>query len=89
MPLEYITTRELENSAGEAKGKIRISKMKEEGSAKVEFTCPECSASERRSEAWAEPFVTGEGSSKKFNVKCGKCGFSVKVLKLKKEMKKK
>jgi acetone carboxylase gamma subunit len=83
MPLEYITTRELENN-----GKIRIAKMSEDPQAIVELTCPKCGATEKRKENWTAPFVEGEGVNKKFNVKC-KCGHSFKMLKLKKEVKKK
>lgn len=89
MTIEYITTRELQNSSGDTKGKIRIVKMKEDSEAQIELTCPECGANEKKKEAWGEPFVQGEGVSQKFNVKCDKCGFSTKLLKLKKEIKKK
>jgi len=85
MALEYITTREL---VGKANGKIRIFKTKEEPQAVVDFTCPECGSNEKRKENWGEPFVEGTGANQKFNVKC-KCGFSAKLLKLKKEAKKK
>jgi len=86
MTLEYVTTRELEGKAG---GKIRIMKTKEELQAMIDFTCPECGKNEKRKENWAEPFVEGTGVNQKFNVKCCKCGFAVKLLKLKKEAKKK
>ncbi len=86
MPLEYITTRELE---GKNTGKIRIFKLKEDDTATTELTCPECGASEQRKEVWSEPFLVGTGANRKFNIKCSKCGFSKKVLKLKKEAKKK
>lgn len=89
MPIEYITSRNLTNSSGKETGKIRIMKMREEGEAQVDLTCPECGTSEKRKEAWSEPFVVGEGASKKFNLKCNKCGFASKVLKLKKEVSKK
>ena len=89
MALEYITTRELGNSAGEVKGKIRVVKLKEEPYANVDLACPECGTSETRKEGWGEPFVTGEGSNQKFNLSCSKCGFKIKLLKLKKEAKKK
>ena len=89
MGLEYITNRELENSAGELKGRIRILKTTEEAKADVELTCPECGSSEKRKEGWAEPFVTGIGKEKKFNLQCSKCGFKIKLLKLKKDVKKK
>jgi len=89
MQIQYITTRPLENSKGEVKGKIRIIKLVDEAEATVELTCPECSFSEKRKEAWEEPFVVGERANKKFNVACSKCGFKKRLLKLKKEMKKK
>ena len=87
--MEYITTRELENKSGELKGKVRIFKVKEETEANVELTCPECGGAEKRKESWTEPFVTGTGSKQKFNFQCGKCGFNIKMLRLKKEAKKK
>jgi hypothetical protein len=90
MALEYITTRPLANSKGEdSKGKIRIIKMAEDTFATVEITCPECGCAGSRKEEWAEPFTVGTGSKQKFSVKCGKCGFLIKMLKLKKEANKK
>jgi len=86
MTLEYITTRVFE---GKTTGKIRIFKLKEEPEAVVEFVCPDCGADEKWKEKWGEPFVEGTGMNAKFNVKCSKCGFSTKLLKLKKEIKKK
>jgi uncharacterized C2H2 Zn-finger protein len=83
MPLEYITTRELENN-----GKIRIVKMSEDPQALVELTCPKCGAVEKTKENWTS-FVEGSGANQKFNVKCSKCNHSFKMLKLKKEAKKK
>lgn len=89
MALEYISTRELSDSSSKQKGKLRILKMREEDEAQVELMCPKCGSNEKRKEKWAEPFTTGEGAKQKFNVKCNKCDFSVKLLKLKKEVKKK
>lgn len=89
MPIEYITTRELENSKGELKGKVRILKMAEEPKAKVEFTCPECGAADSRMEEWKEPFTEGSGKTQKFILFCRRCEFKTKILKLKKEAKKK
>lgn len=89
MTIEYITTREIENKAGQVTGKVRIVKVAEESDAMVDITCPECNTSEKRKEVWAAPLVEGEGSKAKFAVKCNKCGFVVKMLKLKKEAAKK
>ncbi|HKZ45282.1 MAG TPA: hypothetical protein VJ343_01100 [archaeon] len=89
MQLEYITTRPLENSKGEAKGKARIVKLVGKPQATIELTCPECNHSESRKEDWSEPLVEGTGKNQQFNIKCSKCNFSVKMMKLKKEAKKK
>ena len=89
MQIQFITTRHLENSKGEEKGRVRIIKLVGEEDATVELTCPECNHSEKRKEPWEEPFVVGEKANKKFNVECSKCDFKVRLLKLKKEMKKK
>jgi len=84
MALEYITTRDLENN-----GKIRIVKTQEDSQAMVELTCPKCGNFEKRKENWAVPFIEGQGANQKFNIKCNKCGHSFKMMKLKKEIKKK
>lgn len=89
MAIEFITTRELANKAGEAKGKIRIVKLKEQPKALIDYNCPECGFSEKRHELWQEPLVTGKGVNKKFFVRCSKCGNEMHFLKLKKEAKKK
>jgi transcription elongation factor Elf1 len=86
MVLEYITTRDLE---GKKAGKIRIAKMKEDDFAQIDFTCPECGKNEKRNEKWSEPFVQGEKSNQKFFVICSQCKTPQKMLKLKKEAKKK
>ncbi|MCX6820964.1 MAG: hypothetical protein NT016_03370 [Candidatus Aenigmarchaeota archaeon] len=85
MPLEFITTRELVDKAGAVKGMVKLMKLVEEPDALVEYVCPMCGFSEKKKVAWAEPFVTGTGANKKFCVQCGKCGFQMKFLKLKKE----
>jgi predicted nucleic-acid-binding Zn-ribbon protein len=87
MQIEYITTRDLVNSKGEVKGKVRIIKLVGEEEATLELNCPECGYSEKRKEKWEEPFVSGQGQNQKFYVKCSKCDFSVRLLKLKKEIK--
>jgi predicted RNA-binding Zn-ribbon protein involved in translation (DUF1610 family) len=89
MGIEYITTRELENSSGEIKGKVRILKLAEEAEAVVEYTCPECGFVEKRKEEWKEPFIEGTGANQKFIFNCKKCGYKIKLMKLKKEVKKK
>ncbi|MEM7825346.1 MAG: hypothetical protein QW412_00615 [Candidatus Aenigmatarchaeota archaeon] len=85
--IEYITTRDLVNSKGEIKGRVRIIKLVGEEYATLELKCPECNHSEKRNEKWQEPFISGQGQNQKFYVKCSKCNFSTKLLKLKKEIK--
>ncbi len=87
--IEYITTRPLANKAGKETGKVRIIKLVTEGEAAVTFKCPECGFEENSKKEWTEPFVVGAGKTQSFVLACGKCGNSVKMLKLKKEVKKK
>jgi len=89
MAIEFITTRELEGKDGSVKGKIKLMKLVEEPDTVVEYLCPACGFGEKKRIAWAEPFVSGAGANKKFKVPCGKCGFEMKFLKLKKEAAKK
>lgn len=89
MAIEYITTRDLQDSQGKIKGKIRILKLAGEAEAAVEYTCPECSFTEKRKEQWKEPFIEGSGANQKFNLYCSICNFRIKLIKLKKEAKKK
>ncbi len=89
MGIEYITTRELENNKGQTTGKIRIIKLKGENGASVKLKCPECGFEESRKETWSEPFVNGAGKKQSFSIKCKKCDYSTKLLKLKKQLKKK
>lgn len=79
MEIAYITSRELENSAGQSKGKIRVIVLKGESTANIELTCPECGANQKKKEEWRIPFLT----------KCDKCSFEIKVQNLRKEIKKK
>lgn len=76
--LEYITTRNLENREGKLTGKIRVIVWKGEGVAHVNYTCPECGYTEKTTKEWKRPF----------SVKCGKCGFLIRVPRLKTEIKK-
>jgi len=84
MVIDYITTRNLEG-----KGRIRIIKLKEEEEAEVEYICPSCRYTEKRRERWKEPFVNGSGLNQFFLLSCSKCGFTIKLSKLRKEIKKK
>jgi ssDNA-binding Zn-finger/Zn-ribbon topoisomerase 1 len=78
MAIEYITTRNLENSSGKITGKIRIIKNKGESKANVEYICPECNFTENKKEVWKKPF----------SIRCSKCGYLIKVPSLRTEIKK-
>lgn len=86
MAIEFVTTRELANKAGEITGKVRIIKLKEQPEALVDYTCPACGNAEKRKEAWQEPFLIGIGAKKKMNIVCAKCGHKMTILKLKKQI---
>ena len=88
MKIQYITTRELSDSKGRKRGRVRIIKMVESEYAEVDFICPECGFEERKKERWGPPFVEGSGMGQKFNIICKRCGYSVKLHKLRKEIKK-
>jgi predicted RNA-binding Zn-ribbon protein involved in translation (DUF1610 family) len=75
---KYITNRTLKNNAGQEKGKIRVLVRADSDTAEVDYVCPECSLSEHVEPEWKRPF----------SVKCSKCGFIIKIAKLKDEMKK-
>ena len=64
----YHTLRNLDNN-----GKIRILVVKGDTQAHVEYICPKCGYYEHIQQEWKRPF----------SVKCSKCGFIIKVSKLK------
>jgi len=73
----YITNRRIKNKAGEEKGKVRVLVKADSDIAEVDYVCPECGYSEHVEPAWKRPF----------SVRCSKCGFVIKVSKLKDEIK--
>ena len=75
---KYITNRTLKNNTGQEKGKIRVLVRADSDTAEVDYVCPECSFGEHVEQEWKRPF----------SVKCSKCGFIIKIAKLKDEMKK-
>lgn len=74
----YVTNRTVLSKAGEEKGKIKV--LVKDGSdvAETDYVCPECGFSEHIEPEWKKPF----------SVKCSKCGFLIKIRKLKNEIKK-
>jgi len=71
----YHTIRVLENG-----GKIRALVVKGDNTMHVEYTCPSCKHSAYKK----QPYVlVSKAARVRFSVKCDKCGFEIKVEKLK------
>ncbi|MEM5829596.1 MAG: hypothetical protein QW040_02760 [Candidatus Aenigmatarchaeota archaeon] len=79
MEISYITTRDLQNSAGQTKGKVRVIVLKGESIANIELICPECGQAQKKKQEFKIPL----------DLRCEKCGFRVKLQRLRKEIKKK
>ena len=73
----YVTNRTIPNTAGEGKGRIKV--LVKEGSdiAETDYVCPECGFSGHVEPVWKKPF----------SVKCSKCGFLMKIRRLKDDIK--
>jgi ribosomal protein S27E len=69
----YITKRIVQNKAGEEKGNILVAVKAGSENADVKYACPECQNSVRTVVPWKRPF----------SVRCGKCGFLMRLPKLK------
>lgn len=69
----YITKRPLQNKAGEQKGKILVVVRTGSDDAEVKYVCPECQKNGEAVKPWKRPF----------SVKCEKCGFLLRLSKLK------
>lgn len=69
----YITKRVLKNKVGEEKGKILVVVKIDSENAEIDYTCPECQHSSHLVQIWKRPF----------SVRCGKCGFLMRLPKLK------
>lgn len=74
----YVTNRTVKNDAGEDKGRIKVLVRQGSGTAEVDYVCPECGNSQHVEDEWKRPF----------SVKCSKCGFVIKLPRLKDEIKK-
>ena len=72
---EYHTLRELENG-----GKIRALVIKGENKAHIEYICPQCKHHDYHQQEWTQ---VSKGAKYRFETKCSKCGFAIKVSKLK------
>ena len=74
---KYVSNRTVANKNGEEKGKLRVLVRADSETAEVDYVCPECSDSRHIEKPWQRPF----------NVKCEKCGFLMKLPKLKGKVK--
>ncbi len=74
----FVSNRLMKNSKNEDKGKLRVMVLNGSGTAQVDYVCPECGFSAHTETEWMRPFA----------VKCSKCGFMLKLPRLKDEMKK-
>jgi ribosomal protein S27AE len=76
---DYHTLRTLENG-----GKLRALVLKGEKIAHVEFICPKCGNYEYKTIEWKP---VSKAAIYRFSVTCSKCGYVIKVEKLKKAKK--
>ena len=73
----YHTWRDIENDKGEKIGEIRVLVL-EDGVARVEYQCPKCGHIGYDEKPWKRPF----------SVKCEECGHTIRVPKLRDQIKK-
>jgi len=86
MAIEFMTTQDLKNRAGEITGSIRIAKMKDEPLALVKYKCPDCGHEETKRKRWEEPFLIGTKTKKMMNVVCASCEKKMTILRLQKQI---
>jgi predicted RNA-binding Zn-ribbon protein involved in translation (DUF1610 family) len=73
----FISNRVLRNSREEEKGRIRVLVKIGSDTAETDYECPECGHKEHLEPEWKRPF----------SVTCSKCGFVMRLPRLKDEMK--
>jgi len=71
----YITNRILQNSKGQEKGRIAMRVRTGSTTAEYNYTCPECGDSRNGQQEFHRPL----------SVRCQKCGYLMKLPKLKKK----
>jgi rubredoxin len=75
---KFVSNRVMKNSKGEEKGKMRVMVLSGTETAHIDYVCPECGLGKHEETPWVRPFA----------LKCPKCGFVLKLPKLKDEIKK-
>lgn len=73
----FVSNRVLKNRKEEETGRMRVLIRTGSDIAETDYECPECGFKEHVTPEWSRPF----------SVKCSKCGFNMKLPKLKDEMK--
>lgn len=74
----YITNRTVQNKGGELKGRIALLVRAGSTTAEYKYACPECGDVRDGQQEFRRPIT----------IRCQKCGFLMKILKLKDELKK-
>jgi len=74
---KFVSNRTLKNSREEEKGKMRVFVKVDSDVAETNYRCPECGFEEHVEIEWKRPF----------SVRCSKCGFVMRLPKLKDEIK--
>lgn len=74
----YITNRTLQNKAGKENGRIAILVRKGSVTAEYKYTCPECGDARDGQQEFRRPIT----------IRCQKCGYLMKLAKLKDQLKK-
>ena len=72
----FVSNRILKNSKGEEKGRMRVLVKIDSDVAETDYECPECGFREHVDLEWKRPFA----------VKCSKCGFLMRLPRLRDEI---
>ena len=74
---KFVSNRIIKNKNEEETGRMRVIVRTGSETAEVDYECPECSFKEHIETEWKRPF----------SVRCNKCGFLLRLPKLKDEIK--
>ncbi|NIO19237.1 MAG: hypothetical protein GTN76_00425 [Candidatus Aenigmarchaeota archaeon] len=74
---KFVSNRTLRNSREEERGRMRVLVKVDSDTAETDYECPECGFKGHVDAEWRRPFA----------VKCSKCGFVMRLPRLKDEMK--
>ena len=74
---KFVCNRQVENKARELTGRVKAYVPADEDTLYGEYTCAECGHNDKINQVW----------KRHLNVKCSKCGFTMKIPKLKDQVK--